>query len=144
MIKKVTRNNYRQYYKEYYGIDFGKEFAVHHIDMNRDNNDIRNLLLIPTKIHAKYHFYENAIEYASNGDEKTLFSMCISPYFSSLFSTDEFLYLINEVRRWYCLKEEVDCYIAGEKDEFDKTSFSSVYQKDINKYISRINFNKNI
>lgn len=55
MIKKVTRNNYRQYYKEYYGIDFGKEFAVHHIDMNRDNNEISNLLLIPSSTHNKFH-----------------------------------------------------------------------------------------
>ena len=55
MIKKVTKNNYRKYYKEYYNIEFGIDMEVHHIDFNRDNNDIENLLLIPKDTHKLFH-----------------------------------------------------------------------------------------
>ncbi len=51
---KITMN-YRKYFKEYYGIDFSKEYEVHHIDLNRENNDIRNLMLLPKTLHRKYH-----------------------------------------------------------------------------------------
>jgi hypothetical protein len=53
--------NYREKYKRYYGIDFGKEYAIHHIDLDRSNNDISNLLLLPKELHAKYHMILNAI-----------------------------------------------------------------------------------
>ena len=53
--------NYREKYKRYYGIDFGKEYAIHHIDFDRSNNDISNLLLLPRELHAKYHLILNAI-----------------------------------------------------------------------------------
>lgn len=53
--------DYRKYYKEYYGIEFGSEYDVHHIDFNRGNNDISNLILLPKKLHRKYHFYLEAI-----------------------------------------------------------------------------------
>ena len=47
--------NYREKYKRYYDIDFGKEYDIHHIDFNRSNNDISNLLLLPNKLHHQYH-----------------------------------------------------------------------------------------
>lgn len=37
-------------------------FIVHHIDHNRGNNDIKNLVLIPTKLHEKYHLAARAIQ----------------------------------------------------------------------------------
>lgn len=53
--------NYREKYKRYYGIDFGSEYSIHHIDFDRTNNDISNLLLLPKELHAKYHMILNAI-----------------------------------------------------------------------------------
>lgn len=53
--------NYRTIYKKYFGIEFDKNYAVHHIDFNRANNDISNLLLLPRELHAKYHFIINAL-----------------------------------------------------------------------------------
>lgn len=48
--------DYRTKYKRYYDIDFGEEYAIHHIDMNRNNNGIDNLLLLPRNLHNKLHF----------------------------------------------------------------------------------------
>ena len=67
MGRKRKHVNYRQLYKVYFGIDFGPEMAVHHIDFNRDNNDINNLLLMPRALHAKYHMHISQLGGAGNG-----------------------------------------------------------------------------
>lgn len=58
----AKKTNYRRFYKEYYGIDFGSDFCIHHLDFNRENNDINNLLLIPKKVHGQFHFACHFIE----------------------------------------------------------------------------------
>ncbi len=35
--------DYRLKYKRYYGIDFGDNYVIHHIDLNHNNNNIKNL-----------------------------------------------------------------------------------------------------
>ena len=47
--------NYRKIYKDYYRLEFNNEFDVHHIDRDRSNNDIHNLILLPQKLHHEYH-----------------------------------------------------------------------------------------
>lgn len=47
--------NYRTFYKRHYKIDFSNYYQIHHIDFDRDNNDISNLLLLPRDIHRQYH-----------------------------------------------------------------------------------------
>lgn len=48
--------DYKKIYADYYGIKWDSSlFEVHHIDRNRENNDIKNLVLIPKKLHAEYH-----------------------------------------------------------------------------------------
>ncbi len=51
----MVRTNYRNKFKRYYGINFSSDYVVHHIDLDRENNDINNLMLLPKKLHAKYH-----------------------------------------------------------------------------------------
>lgn len=55
MGRKKKKLDYRQYYRDYYGIDFGPDMVVHHIDFDRSNNNIDNLLLMPSELHSKYH-----------------------------------------------------------------------------------------
>lgn len=54
--------NYRLKYKRYYGIDFGNDFDIHHMDFNHSNNDINNLLLLPKKLHKRYHYHLNCLQ----------------------------------------------------------------------------------
>jgi hypothetical protein len=54
--------NYRKIYAEYYG-DIPKGFVIHHMDHNKKNNDIDNLIAIPISLHASYHALYNKIKY---------------------------------------------------------------------------------
>lgn len=54
--------DYRKLYKDYYGIDFGDDYVIHHIDRNRENNNIGNLLLLPLSLHQRLHFIWNQME----------------------------------------------------------------------------------
>lgn len=59
-LKDISKlKDYRKKYKRYYGIEFGREYVIHHIDGNHDNNDISNLLLLPAKLHSRYHWCLN-------------------------------------------------------------------------------------
>ena len=58
--------NYRKHYIDSLGINLNKHYEIHHIDRDRSNNDLSNLVAIPKDIHAKIHKifnrYDKAIE----------------------------------------------------------------------------------
>ncbi len=47
--------NFRKLYCDALNVELPTEFEVHHIDMNRENNVIQNLVAIPVKLHRHYH-----------------------------------------------------------------------------------------
>ena len=47
--------NYRKFYEKQTNKKIPKDFDIHHIDFNRENNDIANLVAIPRQLHKKYH-----------------------------------------------------------------------------------------
>lgn len=47
--------NYRKFYEDVFGINIPKGYEIHHIDGDRQNNTIRNLVLLPKKLHNEYH-----------------------------------------------------------------------------------------
>ena len=48
--------NYIDQYARHYGITWDhKKFEVHHIDGNRNNNDVLNLILLPKELHQRLH-----------------------------------------------------------------------------------------
>lgn len=51
--------NYRKLYEKHYGIKIPPEYDIHHIDFNRNNNDIKNLILLPKSLHRKLHWVRN-------------------------------------------------------------------------------------
>lgn len=51
--------NYRRLYENHYGITIPPEYDIHHIDFNRENNEIENLLLIPKELHKRLHSVRN-------------------------------------------------------------------------------------
>lgn len=103
--------DYRKKYKLYYGIEFDRDYAVHHIDGNRENNNIANLVLLPSKLHSKYHFQKQIIEgqplptsISGNGLHNQ------SYYFSCL---EAFVETLKECNKWYDYKMYMDGLIPN-------------------------------
>lgn len=118
-MKDTNRlKNYREKYKRYYGIEFGKEYAIHHIDLDRTNNDISNLLLLPQELHAKYHMILNAISLcpqkpkADGIIDVRLSNVLITDYNAKMF--DLLPETIAECRKW--LKWKHENYSAQTRD----------------------------
>ena len=107
-MKEISKlKDYRLKYKRYYGIDLGNDYDVHHIDFDRTNNDIKNLLLLPKELHNHYHLLINGL--CENGQfNKTglvdfkLSNPIITDYSISLLKhLDE---CITECKKWINLK----------------------------------------
>lgn len=104
-MKEAKNSNYRKYYKEYYGIEFGKDMEVHHMDENKDNNEIYNLLLLPKDVHKAIHNskYQYALHTSSEYFQDGLYWVGIK-YYDFLDNSIEYLKAIREGFRWYHAK----------------------------------------
>ena len=98
--------NYRTKYKRYYEIEFGREYAVHHIDGNRENNDIANLVLLPSKLHSQYHFLKTIIDRQNLPTVISGNALSSQSYYLS--SLEEFLKVLKECNKWYDYKMYLD------------------------------------
>lgn len=67
----------KKIYEDYFNIKVDDEFVIHHLDGNRNNNDIKNLLMLPSELHGKYHEAQNEFEtvYCSLNTNLTLASI---------------------------------------------------------------------
>lgn len=67
--KKITNTNHNT-----------KKYSIHHIDENRENNDISNLVMLPKKLHLKYHSLKKCIDAGGLTIETRILSMSESGY----------------------------------------------------------------
>ena len=57
----MAKRNYREIYEGVFGpIQEGNH--IHHLDHDRKNNSIENLVSIPAKTHQRYHFFKHTFE----------------------------------------------------------------------------------
>ena len=47
--------NYRKLYEEHHDLKIPKDWDIHHIDADRENNKINNLIMLPSKLHQALH-----------------------------------------------------------------------------------------
>lgn len=114
--------DYRRYYKQRYGIEFGSDYEIHHIDMNRSNNDIKNLILLPKELHHKIH--KTMMEYPLMGtDSFTMFTFTscsnqlICSFFADALRAAAEIY--KECQYWASCKEMEELAIAaGDKPKY--------------------------
>lgn len=102
-------NKYRELYKKHYGIKFGKDFVVHHIDEDRTNNKIENLILLPSELHSKYHICKIMFKHQMTGGfdcSLTYSAMCRRTL--QIAYLDEFLEVLNELQKWITYKYLAD------------------------------------
>jgi len=54
----------RRAWGEYWGEEVSKGYVIHHVDRNKENNDICNLALITKKLHSQIHVKRDYYEHA--------------------------------------------------------------------------------
>ena len=106
-MKDISKlKNYRLKYKRYYEIEFDDTYDIHHIDFDRSNNDISNLILLPKKLHARYHMALNALG-GVDGEGKLKIAGRIDDAFSfyELEMLKVFIEAKEEIQKYIFLKE---------------------------------------
>lgn len=122
--------DYRKYYKDYYGISFPETMHIHHIDGNRSNNNIENLVLLPSKVHQDYHLIESDFKMCFYNSNPTFFYFATCQNIVCTISKIEMNNLMTELNCWYDLKIQYD-------NELLRDNPCPFYQGEINKYINR-------
>ena len=56
--EKMASGKYRKFYFEQVGRVYDSSFAIHHINFNRSDNRIDNLVALPKSLHSRYHFFK--------------------------------------------------------------------------------------
>lgn len=105
---------YRKLYESHYGIKIPPGYEIHHIDQNRNNNDIDNLILLPKKLHSQLHWVHNILSGYFNGTDSFLITMNNIHHCHYLSSTIEmWRNLCEELPQWITRKENEDSRIDG-------------------------------
>lgn len=96
--------DYRKFYEETLGLVLKKEEEVHHLDRNRGNNKIINLVAIPRKLHKQYHLCLTMCEFGFKH-----FNNCSDEIFNAY---------CHEIKKWHIqieklkkIEKEIDLYI---------------------------------
>jgi len=107
--------DYRRKYKTYFKIQIGKEYDIHHIDFNHENNDIDNLLLLPKDLHQRLHKVK--INYGPFLDKQQMnvFSDIEDQLSCSIMAEAmlEISKIYDELQIWVSMKEEEQKGIYG-------------------------------
>lgn len=114
----MSKINYREIYCRHYGIaDPGPDFDIHHIDFNRDNNNIDNLIMLPKRLHHQYHFAMSAL---SSSDERTIIKFDGKIDMENRYERIMLRHLVDamdEIENWRILKDNADMKIfMGERN----------------------------
>ena len=111
--------DYKKLYAQTYGITWDADMVIHHIDRNRQNNNISNLILLPGYLHRELHncLYEAAFmsEQGTTGDIIEKMMERVFNYGNS-YDQQVFLrlsYVLSECKRWGLLKSVSYKYSDG-------------------------------
>lgn len=138
-------SNYRTFFKNYYHLSFDKNIHVHHIDHNRENNSIENLVAIPSELHQKYHTFMIDADYAisrSGGIHNFFFTLDQTFWIDGkkmFVIMQEYYELMQPWRRLKTLLDVVlDCCEKEKLSLWDNLEIS--YKIDNNIYLPSLSF----
>jgi len=101
---EFTKHNYREKYLEYFGLENNPKFQVHHLDLNRDNNNIYNLVLLPKTVHKRFHFFIAGFKTR----EKGIITLDLSNPFESMLEIEtcaKVLPILKEIKKWENIRD---------------------------------------
>lgn len=100
--------NYRKYYEKELKCKIPKGWHIHHIDLDRNNNEINNLVAIPKKLHEEFHRVH--YEFTHFSEYKIEEIVCSYP---SFYGYRDVLSQFTEcINRYYNIKKQIDCFIT--------------------------------
>ena len=59
----MQSRKYRKIYEDCYKLKIPKGYVIHHLDHNRENNEVKNLVCIPSRLHRQYHLEKRYYDY---------------------------------------------------------------------------------
>lgn len=103
--------SYRKLYKEHFNVEFGKDYEIHHIDGNRENNNIENLLLLPRKLHQEYHKAVYNLKNLTDFETDIPKNLCCGNMNGYIFDNlKSFMDISSECQKWV----EYKAYLRGQ------------------------------
>ena len=127
--------NYRKLYEDKFGIKIPKNYDIHHIDADRNNNEIENLIMLPSKLHRALHKHigllsKTHIRVLVNWYKKK--GIFYSPYFLGRELRDK----VDTMN--ISTKTKKANKIRVEKDRKNYTDYAKKYNKKTNKLIDSL------
>lgn len=98
--------NYRKIISKHYHVDLTSEYDVHHIDGNRENNCIENLMVLPSTLHKRYHFLKGIV--ASKQFPVEVYSSFANSEIYYLEAARRFIETLEQCNQWYDYKLYLD------------------------------------
>lgn len=98
--------HYRKKIEQAYNIKLNSDFVVHHIDFNRNNNELDNLMILPKKLHQQYHFITGCLTKNKSLEtyEKKIDIRITSNYYMSnryqFYLLKKFYEIFQECSKW--------------------------------------------
>lgn len=102
--------DYKKLYAQTYGITWDADLEIHHIDRDRKNNHISNLILLPSYLHEELHDCLDESEIINEQVEvRDLIETMMRDMFNfgKSYHQEVFLrlsYILSECKRWGLLK----------------------------------------
>ena len=109
--------NYKRVYSENLGglVWDRKDYCIHHIDLNHFNDRFENLILIPSKLHRKFHFLYKSVCFDSGLFSNELYGAACTDILAQ--NAIEFLDIKKQMERFYDLKRMIlEGFFYDEKD----------------------------
>lgn len=100
----VVYMNYKKFYKKVLNIEYdSKLYHIHHIDGDRNNNNISNLLLLPKTLHIKLHNFLKKINKFTINDIINIHNICNIDYYTDIMC-EYYIFISNDIEIWYNYK----------------------------------------
>lgn len=106
--------NYRKIYREKTGKKIPDDFEIHHLDQDRTNNEIDNLIAIPKRVHRQWHLYFNQI---------TVLGFSANDYIPDVQNHNKIIYNADVFKGYLDACVEMSCWLHFRDYLLGKPSF---------------------
>lgn len=119
--------DYRKIYQEHYRITIPDGFEIHHINKDREDNRIENLMLLPARVHRDLHIIDNSLGPAFLSNKNYVTTIANNAHELSFIHgiVDLWSKIIPSLMYWAMVKEQEDLAIQNGRIEDGNISYSS-------------------